>query len=82
MKKIIRNINEMNRISRIVLHTGLPLIAVNLLFIVIYMALPKWELWYIQRVVPAMLEYIMMSLTLIIGGALLIDYALKKGKDE
>lgn len=82
MKKIISQINGMNRLSSIILKTGLPVIAVNLLFIVIKMLSPDWETWYIQRIVPEMLEYIMMSLTIVIGAALTIDFAFKKDEKE
>ncbi|NLK38916.1 MAG: hypothetical protein GX303_01535 [Clostridiales bacterium] len=82
MEKVVRRINKMHRISKLVLHTGLPIISIAFLAVLFFIRSPIWETWYIHRLLPSILEYLMMSLTLLIGGALLIDYITAKNEEE
>lgn len=77
-KKFMRCLNELSKPSATVLLIGLPLIAVVLLRLLAgFLNEIEFAPSYAATVYPPMFEYIMMSLALLIGGALLLDYIVK-----
>ncbi len=77
-KRLIEMIFELSKPSVMILLAGLPVIAIELLC-VLRCFLPELESSpsYVLSVYPPMLEYIMISLAILIGGALFIDYIVK-----
>lgn len=64
-----------------ILQFGLPFVAVALLYTALYLSFAKsGEYYIIMNIGKQMLEHVMMSLTLLVGGTLLFDYAIKKDK--
>lgn len=62
-----------------VLHIGLPVILCELIFFLVSLLRDRvGNAAYVMYRYPAMLEYIMMSLTLLVIGAFLFDYLARK----
>ncbi len=77
-KRLIKLVFELSRPSEILLLAGLPIIAIELLYL-LRCFLPELESSpsYVMSIYPPMFEYIITSFALLIGGALFIDYIVK-----
>ncbi len=77
-KRFIKLIFELSRPSVTILRVGLPIIAVELIYL-LKCILPELESSqsYVLSVYPPIFEYILTSLAVLIGGALFIDYFVK-----
>jgi len=67
-----------------ILQLGLPFVLAALIYTVYYLLGAESGSYYIiMNIGKQLLEHAMMSLTLLVGGALLFDYAIKRnGKDN
>lgn len=74
-----KHIFTLSREAERVLHIGLPIIVLELVFFLISLLRDRQNnALYVLYRYPIMLEYIMMSLTLVVIGAFLFDYLAKK----
>lgn len=74
--KINLNLPDVKRLSRIILETGLPIIVVTLIYIAFRTYIKSSDpvsALNIVKQTSIMLEHALMSLTLILGGALLAN---------
>ena len=79
MMKTKFKISPLSKLSAAILKTGLPLISIVFLYILFYLLeTPENKRAWVVCETIAMLEYAVMSFTLIICGSLIIDAAVKK----
>lgn len=74
--KINWNLPDVKRLSRIILETGLPIIVITLIYIAFHTYIKSSDPVSTLKIVKQtsiMLEHALMSLTLILGGALLAN---------
>ena len=74
MKKTKRKIKKLSLPALLILYIGLPLVIISLFYILYTLnsATPDNISWIFVKCID-MLEYAMMSLTLVVGGAFLAD---------
>lgn len=78
---VVRRTLLLSNAASMVLHIGLPIVMIEMIvFVICFLKERGRNAAYALYRYPAMLEYILMSLTLIIIGAFLFDYISKREK--
>ena len=78
MKNKIK-LSPLSKLSAVILKIGLPLMAVVFLYILFFLLeIPENKRAWVVSETIAMLEYAIMSFTIIICGSLIVDAAVKK----
>lgn len=80
-RRHLRRLQPLSSPAARILHLGLPVILAEfLLFLIFFWRDMTVDPIFALHYYPAMLEHIMMSLTLLIAGAFLFDYIAKREK--
>jgi hypothetical protein len=83
MKKYLMRPKKLVRGATLILRIGLPLVALELIYIAYSLSnYSGYDIARLSLYIYSMLEHVLMSLVLIVGGSLLFDIAMREAEQQ